>query len=103
MKPRVAHTKNKTQISTKERNVLSVVGTLALTEWINKKNLFLNEILAWVKNRVQENLPSEAYEGRSFSLPKGGRSIDCVSSTFGSAETWGMRFDDPDDNVPGRV
>lgn len=87
----------------KERDVLCVVGTLALRDWTARKRLYLQEILAWAVNRVEEELPAAAYEGRSFFVPKGGRSVDCVAIETGDNEFWGIRLDDPDDTIAGRT
>ncbi|MCS6920637.1 MAG: hypothetical protein NZM07_01725 [Elioraea sp.] len=65
-------------------------------------------VLAWAENKAGLRLPDTARTGESFRHESPGRNLTCVAlrreADRGEAEEfWGLRAEDPDSAVPGRI
>lgn len=67
----------------------------------------LNLVLKWVKSRVPETFPDEAWGGASFNVSMHDEHVECIALPEEGA--WGLRWTHPDkpfgdnDPVPGRT
>jgi hypothetical protein len=59
--------------------------------------------LTWAKRRAGGNLPKEAWDHRDFELLAGGRKSAAVRFKTETADLWGIRAEDPDKDVAGRI
>ena len=86
-----------------EREVLRVVTTLRAPEDGDAFEQARKEILVWARKRSGGSLPPEAWEGKAFEHLTGGRTVLAVPSESDGGLVWGLRADDPDKSVPGRI
>lgn len=90
------------QSEVSERDVLRISGLVGreTTDSFEQSKL---EILKWVKNRAGGILPAASENFLDFSVDVGGRNVECRAEDFGDIKMWGLRAEDPDKNVAGRV
>lgn len=62
-----------------------------------------DEVLRWTQKRCGGNLPTEAWEQESFEYFSGGRNTNGVRIAIDGFDIWGIRTDDPDKAIPGRI
>ena len=86
-----------------EREVLRVVATLGPLDHGEEFERARREILIWAQNRTVSALPDAAWKGQEFEHLTGGRTVHGVPFEPDGGVLWGLRADDPDKNVPGRV
>ncbi len=61
------------------------------------------EVLRWAEKKTVGRLPPAAWAGDSFEHLVSGRHCIGVKVNVDESHLWGVRVDDPDKNVPGRV
>ena len=86
-----------------EREVLRVVATLGTLDHGAAFERARREILVWAQNRTGSVLPPAAWKGEEFEHLAGGRTVHGVPFEPDGGVVWGVRADDPDKHVPGRV
>ena len=86
-----------------EREVLRVVATLGTLDHGAAFERARREILIWAQNRTGSPLPVAAWKGEEFEHLAGGRTVHGVPFEPDGGIVWGLRADDPDKHVPGRV
>jgi hypothetical protein len=86
-----------------EREILRVVATVPSINGVDGFTSAREEVLRWARNRSSANLPSEAWAGKSFEVLAAGRTTMAASVETGTNQLWGLRGDDPDKAVSGRI
>ena len=86
-----------------EREVLHVVATLGPLDHGEEFERARKEILNWAQNRTGSALLEAAWKGQEFEHLTGGRTVHGVPFEPDGEVVWGLRADDPDKYVPGRV
>ncbi len=86
---------------TQERDILRISGVLGKTGSTEEKNLAVSEILKWVKKCVKTDIPTHAWDGKSFELLLDRGNTDCFAFSIDDSMIWGVRTEDK--KTPGRT
>lgn len=86
-----------------EREILRVVATIRADSKSDVLSMGRDEVLTWARNRLQETLPMEAWQGEDFEALAAGRTTMASRVVSGESVLWSLRGDDPDKSVPGRI
>lgn len=92
----------RTPRTAREREVLRVAASIGGGKPIAAVSKAKHEVLNWVSNRVGR-LPAAAWKYDGFEHRAGGRNCTAVRIADETRETWAIRSDDPDKQVPQRV
>lgn len=86
-----------------EREILRLATTLGGIDGSETTKIARNQIIAWVRKRVGDQLPPEAWNHESFEYFAGGRNCAAVRIDHNNIDIWVIRADDPDQEVAQRV
>ena len=89
--------------SVAEREVLRVVASVRGPDSAHTFEEAIKETLRWAQNRAGGELPRIAWDGEGFEHLAGGRSVLATTLETEKGPLWGLRSDDPDKGVPGRI
>ena len=87
----------------REREVLRVAGTIPHQDPPAAVAEARRRVLTWAQRRSGGKLPNEAWNSESFELMRGGRLTLGARILEEGVDLWGLRGDDPDKTVPGRI
>lgn len=87
----------------REHEVLRIAATVHGKDTEKAAGDARREVLAWAQNRCGGRLPREAWECESFEYLAGGRNSLGVRLRTDDADIWGIRAEDPDKQVAGRI
>ncbi len=71
---------------------------LRIAAKLDKSNVAREIILEWLENEAKTDLPEQAWKGRAFQHSAGERVFTAVRAKQESADTWALRFVEPDDS-----
>lgn len=86
-----------------EREVLRVVATIPADATDDVLPIARQEILKWAVRRSGGQLPENAWIGSAFEFLAAGRLTMAAVVDTERGYVWGLRGDDPDKRVPGRI
>ena len=89
--------------SPREWEILRVAANLHLGNRTQVVDEARDEILRWAAARAGVQLPPEAWKHQEFEHLAGGRDCAAVRIQSHGLDTWAIRTNDPDKNVPRRV
>jgi len=87
----------------RQHEVLRIAGQLSYNHQPNVADATIREVLKWVQRRCGGQLPTEAWEHKSFDYLSGGRNSSCVRLQSATSDLWAIRADDPDKTIANRV
>lgn len=83
--------------------ILRVAAQLDGDDFVKSAKKARDAALTWAKRRAGGNLPKEAWDHLDFELLAGGRNSAGVRFKTETADLWGIRAEDPDKDVAGRI
>lgn len=87
----------------REREILRVAASVEGRDRLLTASKAKREILQWTARRAGGRLPKRAWQYEEFEYLVGGRNCQAVRIGDDARETWAIRSDDPDKEVPRRV
>ena len=88
---------------TREREILRVAASVGGKDPVAGASKAKREILIWAEKRTGGRLNAAAWKYDEFEHLAGGRNCRAVRISDDTRETWAIRSDDPDKEVPRRV
>jgi hypothetical protein len=87
----------------REHEVLRIAATMHCKNIEKSVSEVRRQVLAWAQNRCGGRLPKEAWDFETFEYFAGGRNSLGIRLKADDADIWGIRTEDPDKVVPGRI